>query len=86
MKSNDSANYYNTLVSSGILSVNEVRNELGFEPIEGGDNHIIAYTDIEQNTINKDDKSEKKSDEKQEKTVDSEEKTNKKDSKKSVDK
>ena len=64
MKSNDSANYYNTLVSSGILSVNEVRKELGFEPIEGGDNHIIAYTDIEQNTINKDDseKDEEKSD------------------------
>ena len=98
MKSNDSANYYNTLVSSGILSVNEVRNELGFEPIEGGDNHIIAYTDISQNTINKDDKSEEKSDdekpdEKQEKSddenvdsVDSEVKTNKNDSKKSEDK
>lgn len=82
MKSTDSANYYNTLVSSGILSVNEVRNELGFEPIEGGDNHIIAYTDIDQNTINKDksedDKSEKtdeKIDSEEEKTVGSEEKS-----------
>lgn len=81
MKSTDSANYYNTLVSSGILSVNEVRNELGFEPIEGGDNHIIAYTDIDQNTINKDksdeDKSEKtdEKDDSEEKTDDSEEKS-----------
>lgn len=91
MKSNDSANYYNTLVSSGILSVNEVRNELGFEPIEGGDNHIIAYTDIAQNTINKDseektdekDDSEKeKSDDEKVDSVDSEEKTDKNDSKK----
>lgn len=82
MKSNDSANYYNTLVSSGILSVNEVRNELGFEPIEGGDNHIIAYTDISQNTINKDDsekeKSEEKIDDEKVDSVVSEEKTDEK--------
>ncbi len=45
------ANYYNSLIGSGVLSVNEVRAELGYTPIDGGDKHIIAYTDINQNTI-----------------------------------
>lgn len=48
------ANYYSTLLDKGILSINEVRKELGYSEIEGGDKHIIAYTDISQNTINKD--------------------------------
>lgn len=48
------ANYYSTLIDKGILCVNEVRNELGYSEIEGGDRHLIAYTDIDQNTINKD--------------------------------
>lgn len=39
---------------NGVMSINEVREELNLRPIEGGDKHIIAYTDIEQNTINKD--------------------------------
>ena len=47
------ANYYSTLIDKGILCVNEVRNELGYSEIEGGDRHLIAYTDIDQNTINK---------------------------------
>lgn len=46
------ANYYKTLLDTGILCVNEVRKELGYNEIEGGDKHIIAYTDINQNTIN----------------------------------
>ena len=45
------ANYLSTLVAGGILSINEARNQLGFGEIEGGDSHIIAYTDINQNTI-----------------------------------
>lgn len=51
------ANYYSTLLQNGCLSINEVRNELGYEAIKdgGGDKHIIAYTDIEQNTINNSD-------------------------------
>lgn len=47
------ASYYNTLLSTGVLCINEVRKELGYGEIEGGDKHLIAYTDIEQNTINK---------------------------------
>jgi len=47
------AQYLSTMVSSGILSINECRHFLGYEPIENGDDHIIAYTDINQNTINK---------------------------------
>lgn len=46
------AAYYNTLLSSGVLCVNEVRKELGYSPVDGGDKHLIAYTKIEDNTIN----------------------------------
>lgn len=45
------ANYYKTLLDTGILCINEVRKELGYNEIEGGEKHIIAYTDINQNTI-----------------------------------
>lgn len=47
------ASYYSTLCSNGILNVNEVRKELGYAPIEGGDRNIVAYSNIEDNTINK---------------------------------
>ena len=46
------ASYYSTLIDKGILCINEARNELGYSDIEGGDKHLIAYTDISQNTIN----------------------------------
>lgn len=49
------ANYYSTLLQNGCLSINEVRHALSYEPIKDGDKHIIAYTDIEQNTINNSD-------------------------------
>lgn len=45
------ATYYNTLLSNGVLCINEVRQELGYSQIDGGDKHIIPFTDIEQNTI-----------------------------------
>ncbi len=48
------AQYYGTLIDKGIVCINEVRKELGYSPIENGDKHIIAYTDVSQNTINKD--------------------------------
>lgn len=47
------ASYLSTMVSSGILSINECRHFLGYEDIPGGDEHVIAYTDINQNTIGK---------------------------------
>ena len=44
--------YYSTLLSAGVLSVNEVRRELGYNGIgEEGDKHFVAYTDIAQNEI-----------------------------------
>lgn len=46
------ANYYGTLLDKAVLCVNEVRKEMGYSPIEGGDKHIIAYSKIEDNTIN----------------------------------
>lgn len=46
------ASYYSTMIDKGILCINEARNELGYSEIEGGDKHLIAYTDINQNTIN----------------------------------
>lgn len=45
------ANYYSTLTKSGILSINEARHAIGFAPIDGGDEHIIPFTDINANTI-----------------------------------
>lgn len=45
------ANYLNTLVSAGIMSVNEARASLGLNPIEGGDILASYYTKIEDNTI-----------------------------------
>lgn len=44
--------YLTSLVEKGILSRNEARAQLGYAPVEGGDKLIIAYTDINQNTIN----------------------------------
>ena len=49
------ANYYQTLLNSGVLCVNEVRKDLGFSPIAGGDKHVIPFTNIEDNTINNND-------------------------------
>ncbi len=48
------ANYYKTLLDCGVLCANEVRKELGYSEVEGLDKHIIAFTDISQNTINED--------------------------------
>ena len=47
------ANYIKTLISSGVICINEGRAMLGLSPIVGGDKHIIAYTNINDNTINK---------------------------------
>lgn len=46
--------YYTGLISSGILCINEARKELGYNAVDGGDRHILPYTDIQQNTINQD--------------------------------
>lgn len=45
------ASYYSTLVANGIMTVNEVRKELGLSELEGGDKLTMAFTDVSQNTI-----------------------------------
>lgn len=45
------ADYYTKMTGSGILSINETRNELGYGPITGGDEHFIAYSSIDKNAI-----------------------------------
>ena len=46
------SSYYSTLINSGVMSINEVRKELGYNGIgEDGDKHIIPFTDVSQNTI-----------------------------------
>lgn len=45
-------NYLSTLVNTGIISRNEARKQLGFGPVEGGDELTVSYTDINQNKIN----------------------------------
>ena len=55
MSASSKSQFYSTLLQNGCLSINEVRNELGYESIgEQGDKHIIPFTDINMNTINKD--------------------------------
>ena len=45
------ASYYSTLLSMGVLSINEVRRELGLNEVEGGDNHNLAYNDVSKSNI-----------------------------------
>lgn len=46
------ANYYKTMLETGVFCINDVREDMGLSPIEGGDKHTIAFSDINQNTIN----------------------------------
>lgn len=45
------ASYYSTLLSMGVLSINEVRKELGLNEVEGGNNHNLAYNDVSKSNI-----------------------------------
>jgi phage portal protein BeeE len=46
------SSYYSSLITNGVLSINEVRKEIGYNGIgEEGDRHFVAYSDINQNTI-----------------------------------
>ena len=45
------ADYYTKLVSNAIITINEAREQLGYNPKEGADELIIPYTKIEDNTI-----------------------------------
>lgn len=45
------ATYYSSMVNNGILTRNEVRRELGYEAVEGGDKLQVAYSDVLSNTV-----------------------------------
>ena len=48
------SSYYSSLITNGVLSINEVRKEIGYNGIgEEGDKHFVSYTKIEDNMINK---------------------------------
>lgn len=47
----DIAGYYQILLGSGILSINEARKEMGYGSVEGGDRHNIAYNDTSKSDI-----------------------------------
>lgn len=48
------ADYYTKLVTNGLMTPNEARQQLGLPSIDGADSLIIPFTDVNQNTINKD--------------------------------
>lgn len=48
------ANYLKTLQQAGILTINEARAEIGYAPVDGGDDIMIPYSDPNQNKINED--------------------------------
>ena len=45
------AAFYSTLLSMGVLSINEVRKELGLNEVEGGEKHNLAYNDVSKSNI-----------------------------------
>ncbi len=48
---NSTATYYKTLVDAGIITRNEARRQLGLHELEGLDDIVIPFTNIENNTI-----------------------------------
>lgn len=52
MTKKDQAEYLTKLQMGGIITINEAREALGYEPVEGGDKNILAYTSVEDNKIN----------------------------------
>lgn len=45
------SDYYCKLLEKGALSINEVRRALGYKPVEGGDIHMVSYSDPVQNAV-----------------------------------
>lgn len=45
------ANYYSTLLNAGVYSINEVRSKIGMSEVEGGDRHLIPFTNVNSNDI-----------------------------------
>ena len=44
--SSSRSGYYHSLLSDGVLSINEVRSKEGLAPVQGGDNHHIQLNQI----------------------------------------
>lgn len=65
--SQSTANYLKTLKEAGIITTNECREQLGLGKIEGGDDLVIPYTDINQNTVGNKSEEEKPQDEEEQK-------------------
>ena len=57
------ANYLTTLTKNGIISINDARKSLGYQPKEGCDDLIIPYTDVNANKVNGDGKNTDKKEE-----------------------
>jgi HK97 family phage portal protein len=45
------ANYLSTLTNAGIMTINEARHIIYLQPVEGGDECRIPYSDANQNLI-----------------------------------
>ena len=52
------SNYYKNLLSCGVLCINECREMMNLSPIEGGDRHILLYSDASKGDVNNTDNSE----------------------------
>lgn len=65
--SQSTANYLKTLKEAGIITTNECREQLGLGKIEGGDELIIPYSDVNQNTVGNKSEEEKPQEEKEQK-------------------
>ena len=48
-------NYLGNLVRNGIMTINEARKAIGLNPIDGGDDAIIPYTNVNANKVNNQD-------------------------------
>ena len=46
------ANYLSTLKNAGIITINEARQQLGLNNVDGGDQLMVNFTNIENNKIN----------------------------------
>ena len=65
--SQSTANYLKTLKEAGIITTNECREQLGLGKIEGGDELIIPYSDVNQNTVGNKSEEEKPQEEEEQK-------------------
>ena len=59
----DIASYYQTLLNAGVMSINEVRKEMGYGAVDGGDKHNLAYSDTSKTDISNTDNSDSTEDE-----------------------